>query len=317
MLRAYRRMGADPPWSDPAAAHGIGMEGYYWRFTDAATRRVVVVLCGACRAPGGAWALVAVATDAGPGARRVHQAIVPECRLDPGRLGVEAGDVLRADERGLRVRLGGVALEAALEVVLPWPRRWLGGLGPAQLVPGLGQYWHPHLPLAAARGVLEVDGETWSLDGWRAYAEKNWGSRFAGHWWWGQAHDLGADAASVAFAGGRLVVGAPTALVVALEPGRVLRLAPPLAHVVTASAPGRWRVRARGPVHEVELEAEAEPGAAHVLPVPVVAERRAVARSHQHLAGRLAVVVRRGRRVLWRGETELAGLERGTPLDGC
>ena len=36
-------------------------------------------------------------------------------------------------------------------------------------------------------------------------------------------------------------------------------------------------------------------------------------RSRQHLTGRLAVVVRRGNRVVARAETDRAGLERGTP----
>jgi hypothetical protein len=59
----------------------------------------------------------------------------------------------------------------------------------------------------------------------------------------------------------------------------------------------------------VELEGEAV-GAPAVLPVPVVAERRAEPRSQQYLAGRLRVEVRRGGRVWWRGASELAGLER-------
>jgi hypothetical protein len=47
--------------------------------------------------------------------------------------------------------------------------------------------------------------------------------------------------------------------------------------------------------------------------VPVVAERRAILRSEHHLAGRLRVVARRGRRVILREESQLAGLEYGTP----
>jgi hypothetical protein len=66
-------------------------------------------------------------------------------------------------------------------------------------------------------------------------------------------------------------------------------------------------------VHTVELEAQADPSAAHLLPVPVVAERRAEPRSIQHLAGELTVTVRRGRRLRYRGTSALAGLERGEP----
>jgi hypothetical protein len=64
----------------------------------------------------------------------------------------------------------------------------------------------------------------------------------------------------------------------------------------------------------VEIEAEADPAAAHLLPVPIAAERRAEPRSRQHLAGRLAVTVRRRGGVVYRGETLLAGLERGYPV---
>ncbi len=309
LLAAYRRTGADPPFADPAGAHGVGMEGYFWRFTDAASGRVVIALCGACRSASGPWALVAVASHPG-GFQR--EAIVPGVSLSADGLGVRAGDVLVADSRSLRVALDGASLDVAIDPVAPWPRRSLGALGPGHLVPGLGQYWHPHLLLGRTTGSAVLDGETVSLDGATAYGEKNWGSVFAGHWWWGQAHGLGDGAHCVAFAGGRLAVGAPTAVVVALE-DRVLRFGPPTARVVTATAPDRWRIRATGPRHAIELEAEADGGDAHRLPVPVPAERRAEPRSAQHLAGHLSLTVRRGRRLVYRGESSLAGLERGEP----
>jgi hypothetical protein len=75
----------------------------------------------------------------------------------------------------------------------------------------------------------------------------------------------------------------------------------------------RRRIRASGPRHSVELEAEANGADVHRLPVPVPAQRRAEPRSAQHLAGHVAVTVRRGRRLLYRGESSLAGLERGEP----
>ena len=75
-------------------------------------------------------------------------------------------------------------------------------------MPGLGQYWTPHL--LGARVTGEALGRR--LDGCRVYAEKNWGGAFAGHWWWGQA-PLAEDA-GVAFAGGRVHGAAPTAIVV-------------------------------------------------------------------------------------------------------
>jgi len=37
------------------------MEGWFWRFTDAASGRVALALCGVNRHPDGPWATVAVA----------------------------------------------------------------------------------------------------------------------------------------------------------------------------------------------------------------------------------------------------------------
>jgi hypothetical protein len=215
----------------------------------------------------------------------------------------------------LRVAVDGAVLDVTWTEDIVWPRRAFGGLGPAQVVPGLGQYWHPHLLRGTARGSLTIGGATHTLDGAAVYAEHNWGSTFAGHWWWGQANDVG-DAACVAFAGGRLLGGAPTSVVVALGDD-VLRFTPPLARMTVATGDGRWRIRARGPVHAIELEGEADPAAAHILPVPIPADRRAVLRSAQHLAGHVTLTVRRGRRTLMRGESALAGLERGVPASAA
>ena len=51
-------------------------------------------------------------------------------------------------------------------------------------------------------------GSGW--DGATVYAEKNWGPRFTEHWWWGQAQAFEGADACVAFAGGRVLGGAPT-----------------------------------------------------------------------------------------------------------
>ena len=290
LTELYRRTGADPPFFDPARGHGIGMEGYYWRFSDQRSGRVVIALCGVCDRD---WAVVAVAAHPG---KFLRWQIVERADVDFDRLGVRAGDALRGDMTSVSVRLEGAELHARIEPELPWPHRSHGALGPAHLIPGLGQYWHPHLLRGTATGTTSF-GE---LPG-TVYSEKNWGARFAPDWWWGQASDVG-PARCVAFAGGRLKVGSPTCVVVALE-DRVLRLSPPLTSVKTSTAPGRWRIKA-GPV---TIEAEADD--AHILPVPVLTERRAELRSRQHLAGRLRIEVRD----LFSAETELAGLERGTP----
>lgn len=259
----YRRAGAELPFRDPARERGAGMEGTFWRFTR--ENRVTIVLHGRSER---SWSLIAVAHEPG--------GVEWEVRDEP----IDAGPT----------HVRALGFEAEWTPRQHWPRRSFGALGPAQAVPWLGQYWHPHL----------LRGET--ADGALVYAEKNWGSRFAGHWWWGQAH---LDGATAAFAGGRLFGGAPTALVVAVGE-RLFSAAPPLATVTTSTAPGRWRVRSGA----VELEAEADPARAHALPVPA-GGRQVQMRSRQHLTGRLAVTIRRRGGIVYRSETLMAGLERG------
>jgi len=292
------------------------MEGYYWRFTDPASGRCVVALCGVCRAPDGIWAVVALAGHPGGFVRWANASCA---RADADALGVVAWDeaggaaLLRGSARRLAVDLGpGARLEAVLEGRAEWPRRVWGGLGPAQAVPGLPQYWHPWLLRARVRGDAVLGGETFALDGFGAYAEKNWGARFPGEWWWGHA-GFG-NGALAAFAGGRLGGPLAASAVVVRAGGEVLRFTPPSALVTADVGAGEWRLRGRSPRWSVLLEGEG--AAPHILPVPVPAERRAVMRSEHHLGGRLRVVLRRGRRVVLREESALAGLELGTPGRG-
>jgi hypothetical protein len=163
---------------------------------------------------------------------------------------------------------------------------------------------------ARVRGEAVVGGETVAVDGWDAYVEKNWGSSFPARWWWGQA-GFG-DGAMAAFAGGLLAGPLSATAVVVRAGGDVLRFAAPLALVTASAGDGSWRVSARGLGASVLLEGEAL-GPPHRFPVPVPAERSAVPRSEHHLAGRLRVVARRGRRVILREESTLAGLEHGVP----
>jgi hypothetical protein len=310
LLEAYRRTGADPPFGDPRRAHGVRFEGYYWRFTEAAAGRVVIVLCGLSHDAAGTWAVVALAGHPGG---LVRSRLVPVARADPSRLGVEAGDVLRGSADALHVDLGPEArLDVALREGRPWPRRVFGGIGPAQIVPGLPQYWHPHLLGARIEGSARLGAATVDLSAATAYAEKNWGPDFTEHWWWGQAQGFPGADACVAFAGGRVALGpvarAPTSVVVRVE-DRLLRLAPPFAHMTAAVGETGWRVRGRSARHAVEIEGEAV-GPPAVLPVPVPGRREVTDRSHQYLAGRLRVVLRRGRRTVFAGESALAGLER-------
>jgi hypothetical protein len=314
LLAAYRRTGADPPFGDPVRAHGVGMEGYYWRLTDHAAGRVVVAICGFARADDGPWAMVVLAAHPGG---FVRVATTRTAWADPLGLGVRAEQALVADASQLRVDLGPDArLDVALRERRAWPRRAFGALGAAQAVPGLHQYWHPHLLGGRAVGSARLGGEEVALDA-AAYAEKNWGAAFSEHWWWGQAFP-DADVCA-AFAGGRIRVGpvgaAPSAVVMRVG-AELVRLGPPGARMATAATDGAWRVRGRSPRFSVLLEGEADDSTAAALPVPLPAQRALEPRSRQVLAGRLAVTLWRGRRVLYRGESSLAGLEHGTTRPG-
>jgi hypothetical protein len=264
------------------------LSGWYWRFTWP-DGHAAVVLCGVC--PG--WALVGVAKQ--PGDWR--PAILDD--PDADTRGVRIGNAFAGDAE--HVRLDGV--EAHLHDVVPWPRAW-HGTGPFGHLPFLRQYWRPLVLRARAEGT--VDG--WDLDGATAYVERNWGPGFPPVWWWGEAHDFGGDPVTVAFAGGPALGRLrATAVVVHVGDTLVRRGEPVLAGVRAEVSPGRWVLRGRG----VEVEAEADPKAAHVLDVPVPSERRTEPWSDQHLAGRLRVRVQRRGRLLYEGESTLAGLEQG------
>lgn len=284
MRSTWRRTGADLPFGDLGADRGTPFEGWYWRFSDPASGRVVVALCGGMRT----WALGALAAHPG---YAVEQAV--------------AGSVGEVLGGGASVRAGASHVEAELSDVVRWPRRMLGALGPAHLLPWMPQYWQPLVLRATAHGHAFVRGERIAIDGWHAYHEKNWGPSFAGDWWWGQAHlDTDAD---VAFAGGHLLGPVAATAVVVRIGADVISLAPP-ALVRTRVGDGTWTVHARSARHAVMIEAEGR--RPHVLPVPS-GDRTTEPRSHQVLAGRLRVTVRRGRRTLLRAESAVAGLERG------
>jgi tocopherol cyclase len=312
MLAAYRRTGADPPFGDPSRDHDAAMEGYYWRLVHPAEGWVIVWLCGICRARDGRWATVALAGH--PDGFLRHGTPEPAAG-DPEGFGARAADVFTGSLERLQVRMADDAwVEASLRPRVAWPRRALGATGLGQLVPGLAQYWHPVLLAADVEGEARLGGRRLRLDGARAYVEKNWGPGFPGRWWWGQADAFPGDDVGVAFAGGRLrLVGAaaaPTAVVVRLG-RRVVRLAPPLAHVRVQAGELGWRLRVHSPRYRLELEGDAAGRAPHVLPVPDPEGRRVDMRSRQLLAGSLRLRIRRGRRTLMDAVSPLAGLELG------
>ena len=264
------------------------LSGWFWRFTWP-DERAAIVLCGVC--PG--WALVGVAQQPGGWRPAILDDPVADSR------GVRIGAAFAGDAH--HVRLEGV--DARLHDIVPWPRPW-HGTGPFGHLPFLRQYWRPLVLRARAEGT--VDG--WDLDGATAYVERNWGPGFPSVWWWGEAHDFGGDPVTVAFAGGPALGPLHATAVVVHVGGRLVRRGEPvLAGVRAEVAPGRWRLRGRG----VEVEADADPAAAHVLDVPVPHERRTLPWSDQHLAGNLRVRVMRRGRLLYEGESALAGLEQG------
>jgi hypothetical protein len=264
------------------------LSGWFWRFTWP-DGRAAIVLCGVC--PG--WALVGVAQS--PGEWR--STILDDPIADGS--GVRIGSAFAGDASHVRFD----EVEAHVLDAVPWPRPW-HGTGPFGHLPFLRQYWRPLVLRARAEGT--VGG--WDLSGATVYVERNWGPGFPPVWWWGEAHDFCGDPVTVAFAGGPALGPLAATAVVVHVGGRLVRRGEPVVAGVKASvSPGRWALRARG----VEIEASADPAAAHVLDVPVPSERRTLPWSHQHLTGRLRVRVAPRGRLLYEGESALAGLEQG------
>ena len=316
LSRAYRSSGADLPFQDPLPAHGVAMEGYFWRFTDPASGRVVIALDGVNRAADGTWSTLGLAAHPHGFLRTtVH----PEGHASPERLGVVSGDAFVGSADRLRVDLAPDArLEVRVEDPVPWPRRSLGGSSVFQAVPGLNQYWHPWLLGGTAHGSAVVGEETWELDGWAVYAEKNWGKGgFPESWWWGQAQGFAEPSVCVAFAGGQVTAGplrtTVTALVVLLPDGTLVRLGDPALTPVHAAevSDERWVLRGRSRQWQIDLEGEGSLARAHVLPVPLPAHRRNVPGAIEHLGASMRVSVRRRGRLVWEGESSVAALEHG------
>jgi hypothetical protein len=321
VLAAYRRTGADLPFGDPRGHHGTNFEGYFWRITHAASRTVIVVLAGVNRdASGSTWGTLGLAAHPGGFVRdaAVARAHASRHGLHIGGRGAPHGAELRVTGDRLALVLGrDTRVDIALTEHAHWPRRVFGGIGPAQMLPGLSQYWHPHLLTAGVTGSARIDGREIDLDGATAYAEKNWGpGGFPDAWWWGQAHGFDDVGACVAFAGGHATVGpfGTIATALAVRAGdELVHFVRPLTPIGVQVGADGWRLRARGPRHRVEIEAHPNGTAPHLLPVPLPAARRHLPdAAAQHLAGHLRLTIHRGRRLRYRGETTLAGLERGS-----
>jgi hypothetical protein len=221
------------------------------------------------------------------------------------------GGAFRATPNEVHVDLGADArVDLSLDRLVGWPHT-LGGGGLFSAVPFLGQYWHPHVLGGSVSGESIAGARRWSFWGAEVYAEKNWGAGFPEHWWWGQAQGFERSDVCVAFGGGRLTAG-PLAMTVGGAVVRVgddvVRFAPPFSRVRSSTDGTRWEVHARNRRCEMRL-AGVGTGAAHVLPVPLPAERRNVDTDFEFLAARLRVEVTGA--VEFAGETSLAGLETG------
>lgn len=322
MLSLYRRTGADLPFGDPRRYHGVAMEGYFWRLTHVRSGTVLIVLAGVNRDRAGAtWGTVGVAGHPGGFSRSLA---VEHASGDRHGIGVWAGERghthLRADSDSLHVDLGpDVQIDARLHDRVGWPRGAFGGIGAAQSIPGLSQYWHPHLLGGRVSGTASIGGRAIELDGATVYGEKNWGrDGFPPAWWWGQAQGFDREDVCVAFAGGRAGIGRAQALATSLVVrvgDDVVRAVRPL-HPIRVDVGARgWRLFARTARHTIALEGQANGTPPHALPIPIAAERRNLeGAAAQYLASELRLVVRRGRRTLFSGESELAGLERGSAV---
>jgi hypothetical protein len=152
------------------------MEGYFWRVTDVAGGRVLVVLCGVNRHPDGDWATIAIAAHPGG---FVRSAVVGNAHAASDRFLVTAGDgTFTATGTGVHVDLGeGARADLSFERPVGWPLV-LGGGGIFSALPFLGQYWHPHVLGGKAHGSARIESDTWELHDAEVYAEKNWGAGF-------------------------------------------------------------------------------------------------------------------------------------------
>ncbi|MCL3817944.1 tocopherol cyclase family protein [Aeromicrobium wangtongii] len=315
LKQAYRSSGADRPFGDPLRSHGVAMEGYFWRFTDPVSGRVVLALNGANQGARGTWSTLGLASHPNG---FLHTCVHPLSSAAPDSLGVFAGDAFQGTVDRLRVDLAPDArLDVEVRDAVPWPRRSFGGSSVFQSVPALNQYWHPWLLGGSAHGRAVVGDETWELDGWSVYAEKNWGKGgFPDSWWWGQAQGFAEPSACVAFAGGEVTAGpirtTVTAVVVLLPDGQLVRLGDPVVSPVRAEVTDeRWVLRGRSAQWRVDIEGSGSLDQAHVLPVPLPDERRNVPGAIEHMGATMHVTVRRRGRIVWEGTSDLAALEHG------
>ena len=313
LIALYRRTGADVPFGDPLPSHGTEMEGWFWRLTDQATGRAVVVLCSCNQHPDGDWATVAIALEPGGVVRKTA---INNAVADRRHFSIRAKDsrnVLDANRSGITLIIDDVKVDLRVDNTEPWTKAFGGG-GVFSSVPFLNQYWHPYCLGGRASATVTGPGVDWRFDDARLYCERNWGAGFPQRWWWGQAHDFLDDDVCVAFSGGLLELGPlkkeVTGVVVRLG-SRVLRITPPAPTTYRFDRDSwHWQITARTPQFAVELDG-CGVGEPPVLPVPLPHERRNVDTDYEFLDGTLRCTVRKWGGVIFDGTSPLAGLEIG------
>ena len=309
----YRRTGADVPFGNPLPSHGTEMEGWFWRVSDEASGRALIALCSVNRHTQGDWSTAAVGVHPG---LTVRSGALRGARARQSPFAVSAGDETDNFTVGtdrVQFSLGDVRLDMEIHDPVTWPKAF-GGCGVFSAIPFLNQYWHPYYLGGKASGTVTYGAESWSFDGAKLYAERNWGAGFPLRWWWGQAHDFGEDDVCVAFSGGLLSLG-PIARdvngIVVRVGSKVIRLTPPVL-VRSQIGENHWQLRGRSLRYEIELEGDGTHLPPHVLPVPLPGERRNIDTDFEHLGARLRCTVRESGRLLFDGTSELAGLEVGS-----
>jgi len=309
----YRRTGADVPYGNPLPSHGTEMEGWFWRVTDEAAGRALIALCSVNRQPTGDWSTAAVGVHPG---LVVRSGALGNARALQSPFSVSAGDdsgnfTVSTDR--VRFELGDLRLNMEITDRFAWPKAFGGG-GVFSAIPFLNQYWHPYCLGGKASGTVEYGDESWTFDGAKVYAERNWGKGFPLRWWWGQAHDFGGDDVCVAFSGGLLSLG-PIARdvngIVVRVGKKVIRMTPPVL-VRSEVGDNQWLIRGKSARYEIEIEGDGRHLPPHVLPVPLPAQRRNIDTDFEHLGGRLRLTVRESGRLLFNGTSELAALEVGS-----
>ena len=105
LASVYRSSGADLPFGPLTAAHGVAMEGYFWRFTDPVASRVVTALMGGAAIQ--PWALVGLAAHPG---RFWRQGVLMDAQARRDGPGARAGSLFFGDDRRIVVDLGALGM---------------------------------------------------------------------------------------------------------------------------------------------------------------------------------------------------------------